>query len=298
MVLGDHLGPIHAYTTKLGQSLLTKRTTLVKSIHAKWHGDLVAGYQPKWSDVWHKSRPQKDARFLWLVYHCVVAIHSWRKVANPNISTICSSCQTGLEETILHCFHHCDKIRHAWNFGLFVLYAPLQILAVTGLWPSLTWQQCILGSKLPRRLKHGTPMWSLFRGSMIWTIWLDHNAIYFNNNPWPTQKLKQVLWEAFVDHAQVAWFKTKKLCELYSDKEGSFLKRFDNIWLLSDFLGVRSHLKMSWKLAHPKMGAFNWLSIVWWAGFSAPTSYCLLQLCLGVGLRCLGSLLGSLGVFC
>jgi len=63
---------------------------------------------------------------------------------------------------------------------------------------------------------------------MIWIAQLDHNAIYFNN-PWPIQKLEQVLWEAFVDHARVAWFKTKKLCGLYPNKEGSFLKHFDNI---------------------------------------------------------------------
>jgi len=94
----------------------------------------------------------------------------WRKIANPNISTVCLSCQDGVDETVLHRFHQCFKTRHTWHFAFSVLYLALKISSDSGTWPDLTWQQCILGSKLPRRLRKGTTMWSLFRGSVIWTV--------------------------------------------------------------------------------------------------------------------------------
>jgi len=70
-------------------------------------------------------------------------------------------------------------------------------------------------------------------------------------------RLEQVLWDAFVDHARVAWLKATNLCALYPDKAGVFLKRYDNIWLQTDFFGTRSHLQMNWNLVLPKMGVFN-----------------------------------------
>lgn len=154
MVLGDGPTLLVPSTHTLGRSLLTKRTELTKPIYTKWHGDLVVRSHPRWNDIWYKSWPQKDARSLWSVYHCAMVVHNWRKAANSNISTICSNYQTSFQETILHRFHHCNKTWHAWNFGLSVLYAAFQIPLVNRFWPSFTWQQCKLDSKLPKRLKH------------------------------------------------------------------------------------------------------------------------------------------------
>ena len=66
-------------------------------------------------------------------------------------------------------FHHCTKTGHAWNFAKTLLYRfvnlpPNQL----GHWPDLTWQQCLLGSPLPKRLKDGRKLWSLLRGSVLW----------------------------------------------------------------------------------------------------------------------------------
>jgi hypothetical protein len=43
----------------------------------------------------------------------------------------------------------------AWRFSLTVLYLALDIALVDGLWQSLTWQQCVMGTKLPRKLLSG-----------------------------------------------------------------------------------------------------------------------------------------------
>jgi hypothetical protein len=56
---------------------------------------------------------------------------------------------------MLYCFRHCSKTRMAWRFSLTVLYLALDIALVDGLWQSLTWQQCVMGTKLPRKLLSG-----------------------------------------------------------------------------------------------------------------------------------------------
>jgi len=58
------LALLQSNTAKIGRSLLTNRTTLAKPIHKKWHGDLVVGYCPRCSEIWHKSWLQKDVGFL------------------------------------------------------------------------------------------------------------------------------------------------------------------------------------------------------------------------------------------
>jgi len=128
---------------------------------------------------------------------------------------------------------------------------------VAGSWPGITWQQCVLGTKLPRRLKKGAHMWSLFRGSVLWITWLDRNATCFSNAPRPAQKLEKAIWEAFLDHARAAWVTTSNLCQLYLDKAARFLQKFDSTWLSSKFLGTRAQRVIHWHLVHPKMGVFS-----------------------------------------
>ena len=249
-------GSLHSYTVKKGRTMLTKRSQLSRQIPDKWHGALPATYVPRWCELWHKNRPQKEAGFLWSVYHCAVAVHCWRAQMAPGISTFCTSCTAGLEESILHRFFQCEKTRHAWNFALTVMYTALEVPLIAGKWPSLTWQQCVLGSKLPRRLKAGSTMWSLFRGSVIWVSWLDRNAICFSQDDWNLPKLEVVLWEYFIDHIRVAWLKTQGLMELYPLRAGLYLSKFDKVWLQSSFFATRNGNQLTWSLRRPKVGQF------------------------------------------
>jgi hypothetical protein len=71
----------------------------------------------------------------------------------PGIPMPCIRCSGGLEETVLHRFYHCERTQLVWHFALTVLYTYLEIPPMHGRWPTLTWQQCLLGSTLPRQLK-------------------------------------------------------------------------------------------------------------------------------------------------
>jgi hypothetical protein len=217
-------GKLHSYTIKLGRKLLNPRTRLQRPMSEKWSGDVPPTYTPNWRDVWHKSRPQKEAGFLWSVFHKAVAVNYWRAQViprNPQIprpDSRCICCLGGVTETILHRFHHCVKTQAAWTFGLTTLYLSQQIPMVLGQWDSLTWHQCVLGSKLPHKLKRGTTLWSLLRGSIIWTTWIDRNAWSFQHDNWSVVKLHSMLWEAFLMLGRSA--KTFRLCQAHLQLTG------------------------------------------------------------------------------
>jgi hypothetical protein len=144
-----------SYSARLGRSLLNPRQRLTKSIPKKWHGILPMSYQPWWLDIWNKNRPQKEAGFLWSVLHCTVAINCWRAYMALGILVSYLRCQAGLDETILHRFHHYARTQSAYHFALTVLYTYFGISHMNGTWPALAWQQWLLGSTLPRRLQKG-----------------------------------------------------------------------------------------------------------------------------------------------
>lgn len=160
--------PLLSYSAKKGRRLLSPRTSISRTIPDKWKGVLPASYKPKWSEVWKKNRPQKDAAFIWSLYHQAIAVNKWRAQISPTISDVCTSCDQGTCESILHRFFDCSKTQAAWSYGQAVLYQILDIPPTNAAWPSFTWQQCLLKSKLPRQLKQGTYIWSLLRGSIIW----------------------------------------------------------------------------------------------------------------------------------
>jgi hypothetical protein len=147
--------PLMSYSARLGRSLLNPRQRLTKSIPKKWHGILPMSYQPWWLDIWNKNRPQKEADFLWSILHYAVATNCWRAYMAPGIPVSYLRCQAGLDETILHRFHHYARTQSAYHFALTVLYTYLGISHMNGAWPAFAWQQWLLGSTLPWRLQKG-----------------------------------------------------------------------------------------------------------------------------------------------
>jgi len=141
--------PLQAYSARLGRSLLIDRSSLVRTIPDKWHSAIAADFYPRWLDVWSKARPLKEAGFLWSVYHRAVAVHGWRRIATPQISTECNCCSDMVKGTIVHKFFYCSKTQHTWKFAMSVLYSALATPKIADNWPALFWEQCILGCKIP-----------------------------------------------------------------------------------------------------------------------------------------------------
>ena len=72
-----NLGKLHSYSAKMGRTqILRHRTKLQKPIGPKWCGNLPPTFEPRWNEVWFPHRPQKDAGFIWSMYHCAIAVNA------------------------------------------------------------------------------------------------------------------------------------------------------------------------------------------------------------------------------
>jgi hypothetical protein len=252
-------GGLRTNTTRLGRKLLTPRSELARPIPMKWRGLLPATFKPRRYEVWSTNRPQKEAGFLWSLYHCAIAENCWRAQISDQISPLCPSCHVGLNESILHRFHSCPKTIAAWDFALSVTYKILNIPKVNNEWPGLTWQQCLLGTKLQRRMEKAASIWSLLRGSVIWYCWLDRNAICFVNENWRPMKLEHLIWEALFDHARTTWNCTKWMIEQQPRKTIASLAAFDKVWMQSACIGYRQRHEICWNFTKPPKGQISWL---------------------------------------
>jgi hypothetical protein len=162
-------GLFPSYTAKLGRALLTTSSTLSNSIAHKWEGILPPDYQPDWNEVWLAGRPRKEAGFLWSLYHGAVAVNVWRNRINRAIATVCTCCAQAVPETLVHCFFECPRAIHVWTYALTLLYRSQHVdPEQDGSWPAFTFQQCVFGARLPRRLQDARKIWSLLRGTAIW----------------------------------------------------------------------------------------------------------------------------------
>jgi hypothetical protein len=94
----------------MGRRLLNLRLQLQRLMAEKWHGTFPATYVPDWDEIWIKIKPQKEAGFLWSVYHKAVAVNQWRaRIFGANAD--CTNCLGRERESIIHRFHHCPKAR-------------------------------------------------------------------------------------------------------------------------------------------------------------------------------------------
>ena len=151
----------------------------------------------------------------------------------------------------------CPRAQHIWKYALTILYLSQAIQPVQGRWAMFTWQQCVMGSRIPRKFREASGLWSLIRGSTIWLIWIDRNAICFQRDLWATQKLETMLWDAVIDHGRTAWLRTQSLIEQYPNEGGKFLDQFRSVWCQSDFFGRLEIDHMRWRHHRPHLGAFD-----------------------------------------
>lgn len=250
-------GPLCDFSVKKGRELLRPVQELSRSIPEKWHGTLPSSYKPDWRDVWHASKPQKESGFMWSVYHHAIAVNEWCHQMCPQTDRNCPSCLARVPKTIMHRFVECKKASHAWNFAQTVFNVVMEVPLRDGKWDPLTWQQCLLGSPLPRKLRKGRSIWRVLRCSVIWIMWLDRNADCFSEVKWTSHLRELKIWEAMVEVVRTAWDRTVSLMTQYPAHQGKFLDRFDNCWLPTVALAERRGTLLCWHAKRPALGAFR-----------------------------------------
>jgi hypothetical protein len=91
-------------------------------VHIKWHGLIQDSFNPQRKYVWTRERPQKEAAFLWFVYHNTVALSAWQNRFYPRTPDSCPCCNLGTPETRVYRFFDCVSAQFAWDFAFFVIY--------------------------------------------------------------------------------------------------------------------------------------------------------------------------------
>jgi len=112
----------------------------------------------------------------------------------------------------------------------------------------------LLRAKFPRRLRRGSSMSSIFRGSVIWITWLDRNAMCFNQAPWTDRKLEETLWSF---HKSTPDWRPQTLRALPETRRKCFWGGSITCGYTQRFFGSRNHLEISWNLTIPKIGVFT-----------------------------------------
>jgi hypothetical protein len=151
----QNLGVLHSFSAKKGRTqILHQRPDLQRTIPDKWGGGLFPNsYKPNWKEVWLSRRPQKEAGFLWSVYHRAIAVNQWRSQMFRRISPLCVCCPQQSIEFVKHCMYECPRATTVWCYAQTILFTAQGTNLENGSWPSFTFQQCVFGSRLPRRIK-------------------------------------------------------------------------------------------------------------------------------------------------
>lgn len=142
-------------------------------------------FQPDWRDVWTGARPRKEAAFLWSVFYKAVAVNQWRHRAISAIPEVCTCCNAGIPESVVHCFYDCVMARPAWKFAASILQRLENANDPPYPRPLPSWEQCIIGTSLPPAEHKYQATWSVMLSTVIWQIWLQWNQVVFHNSHWP-----------------------------------------------------------------------------------------------------------------
>jgi hypothetical protein len=149
---------------------------------------------------------QKDAGFIWSLYHGAIAVNMWRHRINPYIPITCSCCPLGIPETLLQCFFECPCIQYAWTYTLTILYKSQSLPPDGhGCWPVFTFQQCVFGSRILTGLNQAQRLWSFLYDTTLWQCWIARNAQCFSREPWSPTTLEIPIWTGILDIAKPDW---------------------------------------------------------------------------------------------
>jgi hypothetical protein len=131
-----------------------------------------------------------------------------------------------MPETIIYRYHDSPKTHYCWHYAVTILCQNIQLNTTSGAYPVHTWQQCLLGTPLPRRLTPGAKLWNFLCGTAVWLTWLDHNALCFTANNLSDPKIEQLLWEGVLNHTRMAWEHARTFILIHPDSAENFIQRF------------------------------------------------------------------------
>lgn len=172
------------------------------------------------------------------------------------MSAECPCCDCGESESLIYCFYRCEWAARAWAFVTMVLHELAKTPTSTIPWLMLTWKQCILDDPLPPKLQEYAPTWSVLRGSVLWTVWLQRNHIIFHDCRWSAVTFEIKLWDAFLDLARVskaniAWHEQHNPSGIAKAES-----TFQSQWNHHGVFFTNTNSRITWNFSRPRVGRF------------------------------------------
>lgn len=235
------------YTASAGRKFLSGSTQLSRSTPSL----LPDSFLPSWRDTWFKARSQKEAAFIWSIWHNAVAVNSWHTQIAPGMDTRCLCCSSGDIETPLHRFFTCPRAQEIWDYAQTILHYISGSSPALGPHARLDSKQCIFGTPIPRKFHNSRTIWSLVRGAALWLCWIMRNHLVFAQDRWPTPLLHKLFWDVVLDNGRASLLRTVKVGRRSPQHYDSIWSKFDSIWLHSTVLANRSGSSIIWSKEGP-----------------------------------------------
>ena len=170
--------PLHCVTSAELRRLHQQHSSskLTARLH---HWTSTPGFVPtdtsRWQRIWSYNRDSKESCLMWKILFHSNATQRWRfpKVPNSDPRLACSLCLVNAVEDEQHIFWSCPYASKIWLWAIHIL----QLRSGSTWEPGI--EHVLLGNVLPQDMRHLQHWWDLFRGSVLWNIWLHRNAVVF-----------------------------------------------------------------------------------------------------------------------
>ncbi|KAG0601729.1 hypothetical protein M758_11G135700 [Ceratodon purpureus] len=194
---------------------------------------------------------------MWSFLHKAIAVNQWRNVAQAATSDRCPSCTMDVPESLHHAFFECSAAQEAWVYASTIFFQHSGVSRPSMPWEPLTWDQCLMGTDLPARLRPRQTTWSLLRGSVLWLVWLRRNSGVFQNQLWPVEQLERTIREATIDLAKMSWDKYVALLQHHPQRAQVSRRTFVATWGTTPLLCNIRDNTIQWNHIRPQRGVFR-----------------------------------------
>jgi hypothetical protein len=112
-----------------------------------------------------------------------MVVNLWKVKANGLTNQGYMLCGN-VEKSTMHQLWECRYAQQAWDYTKTIVCKLVNGAKPFYLSSLMQWKHVIFISKIPRCLHCVGNVWSLFRGIILWSIWIECNNLVFNNVRW------------------------------------------------------------------------------------------------------------------
>ncbi len=173
-------------------------------VEKRWSKLLSSSFKLKWATHGAKCITKKKlASFGLFGTRPCVPLNLWKAKADGLINQGYLLCKNG-EESIMHWFLECKYAQRVWDYMKTIVCELVNGVKPFQLAFPMQWKHATSTTRVPKHLHHVENIWSSFKCIILWSIWIEHNDLVFNNVRWDGFRIQKAIWDALLDYGRVA----------------------------------------------------------------------------------------------